>query len=187
VTVVTATDVYHAGHAVVAAGAWAKPLLRQAGVESGIYPVKGQLLALRPKWGRQLSRTIVTEDVYLVPKRDGTVVVGATEEHGAGFNRDLTGDALAALLSAALKTAPGLQEAVFERGWVGLRPGTLHGQPWIGPLPGKERLLLAVGHFRNGILLSPITAEMLTAAIDGLVWPELWRSFLPVAARVDEP
>ncbi|MBX6352764.1 MAG: glycine oxidase ThiO [Thermoflavifilum sp.] len=185
VQVQTVTDTFTADHAIIAVGAWAKILLRQAGVECGIYPVKGQLLAVRPPRGVGLTRTLVTEDVYLVPKRDGTIVVGATEEHGAGFNRDVTVDAVTALWSAALEAAPGLAGAILERTWVGLRPGTLHGTPWIGPVPGRPRLLLAAGHFRNGILLSPITAAMLAAAVAGETWPPLWRHFLPPAAVID--
>jgi glycine oxidase len=185
VRVATAEEDYHGQQVVIAAGAWAEPFLRQLGVPFPIRPVKGQLLAVRPRSGR-LTRTIFSEEVYLVPKRDGSVVVGATEEHGAGFDRELTARGMATLLDGLAKVAPGLADAAFERAWTGLRPGSPHGQPLIGRVPGSPQVILAVGHFRNGVLLSPVTARIVEAVAWRRPLPERWLPFAPEVAVTND-
>jgi glycine oxidase len=173
----TAEDEFSADTLVVAAGAWAGRFVSDLGIDFAIRPVKGQLLAVRPRAGHGITRTLHTDEVYLVPKRDGTVVVGATEEHGAGYNRDLTADAMLHLLQGLRRAAPGLADAVFDRAWIGLRPGSPKGEPLLGPVPEHPNVHLAVGHFRNGILLSPVTGAILAASVAGEAWPERWRPF----------
>ncbi|WAH36966.1 glycine oxidase ThiO [Alicyclobacillus dauci] len=176
-TVMTATNSYIGESVVVAAGAWAERLLQPFSTPCTIRPVKGQLLTIRPRHGQRLRRTVFNDHVYLVPKRDGTIVVGATEERDSGFNRDVTIDSLMSLLFAAQRIAPGLHDAVFEQSWTGLRPGSPNGQPWIGEIPEYPGLHVAVGHFRNGILLSPVTGNMVTQSVKGEPWPERWQPF----------
>ncbi|MCL6516098.1 glycine oxidase ThiO [Alicyclobacillus sp.] len=183
VDVRTVEETFSADHLVVAAGAWAGRFVADLGVNFFIRPVKGQLLAVRPRAGHGLTRTLHTHQVYLVPKRDGTIVVGATEEHGAGYNRDLTADAILRLLQGLRHAAPGLADAMFDRAWVGLRPGSPKGEPLLGPVPEHPNVHLAVGHFRNGILLSPVTGAILEASILGDPWPERWRPFTVAAWR----
>lgn len=175
----TLLDTYSASQVVIAAGAFAGPFLQELGVPFRVYPVKGQMLSMRPRGGAGLRHTIFSQHTYLVPKRDGTIIVGATEDHQAGFNRDLTVDALAYLGKAIETIAPGLKDAVFERSWTGLRPGSGSTLPLIGPVPGQEHIILAVGHFRNGILLAPITAEMVLRTLNHQPWKPSWQNFLP--------
>ncbi|CAM3913348.1 glycine oxidase ThiO [Alicyclobacillus pomorum] len=179
VVVHTPTDSFTADTAVVAAGAWADKILQGSGVQFGIAPVKGQLFSIRPTGNIRLTKTVFSDDIYLVPKRNGSIVVGATEEHGAGYNRTVTMEALHELFSRVQSIAPGLSDAQFERAWSGLRPGSATGFPAIGPIPGHPRIHVAVGHFRNGILLTPLTAKMVVHSIEGNPAPELWSAFRP--------
>ena len=105
-----------------------------------------------------------------MPKRDGSVVVGATEER-VGFDCRVTTDGVARLLSAAPRLVPALASAGFRRGWAGLRPGSPDGLPGIGRVPGVESLFVAVGHYRNGVLLSPITGRLVADLILGKELP----------------
>jgi glycine oxidase len=190
VVVSTATENYESASVVIANGAWASRFLQPLHVDFPIHPVKGQMIAVRPRGAVRLTHTVYTDEAYLVPKRDGTIVVGATEEHGAGFNRDVTMDAIARLSTAFRKIAPGLADAVFERAWIGLRPGSPQGHPLLGPHPEHPNVHFAVGHFRNGILLSPLTAEILTRSVLGEPWKEVWTAFrvenLPAVSTVEE-
>lgn len=176
----TRTETYTADQVVVAAGAWADELLRTNGIRFGIQPVKGQLFALRPRDGIHLTRTAVDGHLYIVPKQDGSLLVGATQEPDAGFDRDVTILGLNSLFEALKKTAPGLVDARFERAWVGLRPVSAAGRPAIGEIPNRPRLHVAVGHFRNGILLTPLTARMVTHYLVGGRPVSRWSTFLPV-------
>ncbi|HUF12331.1 MAG TPA: glycine oxidase ThiO [Longimicrobiales bacterium] len=149
---------------VVAAGAWSGEL---EGLPRAlpIRPVRGQMLALRPE--RPLfGRTIAGTRGYLVPRLDGRVIVGSTMEE-AGFESKTTPDALAALRAGAVRLIPALAEAARAGAWAGLRPATPDGLPVLGPDPSMPGLSYATGHFRNGILLAPITADALAADILG--------------------
>ncbi|QSO47809.1 glycine oxidase ThiO [Alicyclobacillus mengziensis] len=172
----TQSETFYAESVVIAAGAWARHLLPQA-LECDIQPVKGQLLAIRPQNGLSIRRTVFSNHTYLVPKRDGTIVVGATEDRTAGFDKDATIDAISDLVTAVQRIAPGLRNAVFERTWTGLRPGSSDDRPWIGEVADSPGLHVAIGHFRNGILLAPVTAQMIVASIAGEPWPHHWQTF----------
>ncbi|KPV40892.1 glycine oxidase ThiO [Alicyclobacillus ferrooxydans] len=172
-------ETYVAGAVVVAAGAWAQRLLPS--FPGQIQPVKGQLLAIRPRQAT-LKHTLFNDHAYLVPKRNGTIVVGATEDREAGYNRDVTTDAIQCLLSSVKRIAPGLCDATFERSWIGLRPGSSDPHPWIGQLAASPGLHVAAGHFRNGILLAPVTANMLVDSVEGRPWPSHWQAFHPARA-----
>ncbi|ACV59489.1 glycine oxidase ThiO [Alicyclobacillus acidocaldarius] len=176
-----AREVYAAERVVVAAGAWASPLLRALGIPLEVRPVKGQMLAVRPPRGAGLCRTVYDAGTYLVPKRDGTVVIGATEEPDAGYDKRNTVDGLAALLAKALDAVPGLRGGEWLRAWSGLRPRLTgdSSNPVIGPWPGAEGLILAVGHFRNGVLLAPITGRIVASAALGRAPEDLWLPFWP--------
>jgi len=158
-----------AGAVVDAAGAW-------AGFDSAlpfavpVEPVRGQIVELRSK-DAPLPEVVQSRQVYLVPRPDGTLLAGATVEH-AGFEKQVTAEAVAALTSAALRLVPSLKEASFSRAWAGLRPGTPDGLPLLGPceVPG---LFFAAGHFRNGILLAPVTALLLADLLTGARCPGL--------------
>jgi glycine oxidase len=108
--------------------------------------------------------------VYLVPRPGGSVLAGATVEH-VGFRKEVTAAGVARIASAAIALLPDLGEAQFVRAWAGFRPGTPDGWPILGPSP-LAGLFLATGHFRNGILLAPVTALRLADAITGAASPD---------------
>lgn len=149
---------------VVAAGAWSAALdgLPRA---LPIRPVRGQMLALRPS--RPLfGRTLAGAHGYMVPRLDGRVIIGSTMEE-VGFEASTTPEALAALRAGAVRLVPGLADSLRAGAWAGLRPATPDGKPILGPDPSMAGLFYATGHFRNGILLTPVTADAITASILG--------------------
>jgi glycine oxidase len=148
---------------VLAAGPWTGGLAAQLDLEVGVAPRRGQLVALRPP-ARVLQRILTWGGFYAVPKPDGTVVVGSTEED-AGFDAVPTVAGVEILLEVAQQLVPALGKATVERVWAALRPATEDGQPLIGPAGGYANLILATGHNRNGILLAPITAELVAGMI----------------------
>ena len=151
--------------AVVAAGPWSAALLAGAGVRVETPPIKGQIVLLkcdRPV----LTRIVERGKNYLVPRDDGRVLVGATEED-AGFDTRSTPSAVRDLLDEALILCPSLADAEVERSWAGLRPGSIDGRPYLGPAPGVEGLFVATGHRRAGLQLSPATAEAMADLVLG--------------------
>jgi glycine oxidase len=108
---------------------------------------------------------------YLVPRDDGRLLVGATSEY-AGFDERVTAQAVHQLLHAGLAAAPSLAAFSLTETWAGLRPGTSDGMPCLGPTP-VDGLFLATGHYRNGILLAPVTARLIADSIERRPVPEL--------------
>jgi glycine oxidase len=102
--------------------------------------------------------------MYLVPKRDGSIWVGATVEE-VGFQQQVTVEGVVGLLQKGMQIMPGLQQASFQRAWVGLRPGSPDDMPILGPTGKIGGLVLATGHFRSGILLAPITGKLIAEHI----------------------
>jgi glycine oxidase len=155
---------------VLAAGPWTRQLARKLGVDVPTRPVRGQMLALgrmvtpirRPVWGKR---------GYVLPRANGLVFAGATVEE-AGFRIRTTQRGLASVRRAAFELVPQLRHALEHFSWAGLRPGSPDGLPMMGRLPGWSNVWLAAGHFRNGILLAPITGELMADAIvDGRTEP----------------
>lgn len=143
----------------IAAGAWTDRLLEPLGVRLKIEPVRGQIALLNP--GRIVFRRILLwGSRYLVPRMDGRVLIGSTEEH-AGFEKNTTAEGIAGLLALGIKLVPALAQAALEKTWAGLRPGSPDGLPFLGAVPGTENLYVAAGHFRAGIQLSPGTGLLL--------------------------
>lgn len=162
---------------VVASGAWAHDLIGEWAPDITVRPVKGQLLSVRMNEQSHVQRTIVHDHVYLVPKRDGTLVIGATEDRHAGFDRTVTSGPIVELLERARQIVPAIGRSTFNRSWTGLRPGSVDDRPWIGELPSHRGFYMAVGHFRNGILLSPITGQMVVQALERSEWRPHWQAF----------
>jgi len=151
-----------AGTVVLAGGAFSDLLSGQLGVSLPLFPVKGQML-ITNMWPSPIRANVWdAANFYVVPKRDGRVIVGATEEPGV-YDRRVTLGGVAELSRAATSLVPALSEALFAGSWGGLRPATSTGRPVLGPVEGWEGLLLATGHFRNGVLLSVITGEIISA------------------------
>lgn len=142
-----------------------------------IAPVRGQILSLlpRPPGLRTMVRGART---YLVPKRDGSLVVGATEERSV-YERRVTAAGVSQLLGDALRLVPDLDDASFVSAWSGIRPATPDQLPLVGPWPGVDGLLLAAGHYRNGVLLAPLTADLIAGLVCGKGVPEEAMALLP--------
>jgi glycine oxidase len=149
---------------VVCAGAWSGTIegLPQA---LPVFPVRGQMIALECV-PRVLNRIVMTRDCYIVPRSFGRVLVGSTVEH-VGFDARTTAEGVAHLLSAAERVVPKLVDAPVVETWAGLRPGTPDDLPILGADPRAAGVFYATGHFRNGILLAPITADLMTAVVCG--------------------
>ncbi|NKF23172.1 NAD(P)/FAD-dependent oxidoreductase [Solimonas marina] len=144
--------------AVLAAGAWSAPL----GAD-GVGPAKGQMLLLGP--GEPvLTRLLIGEDVYLIPRRDGQILVGSTLED-AGFDTTPTAAARQSLLARAAQLWPAVHARRVVAHWAGLRPRPAGEGPLLGPHPRLSGLLLATGHFRIGLTLAPGTAARVAHAL----------------------
>ena len=150
---------------VLAAGAWSGGLAAGLGLALDVRPVRGQILLLRGEPGL-LRATVNDGDCYLVPRRDGRVLVGSTMED-AGFEAVTTREALDTLRRLAARLMPATTDMAVENDWAGLRPGTSDRMPYLGPVPELPGLVLATGHYRNGILLAPITARLVAEVVDG--------------------
>jgi glycine oxidase len=148
-----------AGVTVLAAGAWSGALAATLGISVPVRPAKGQMLQVG-LLARGLGRILASSSVYLVPRPGGRVLVGATVED-AGFDTRVTLEAVAGLSRDAIRLCPALGDGTVERTWAGLRPRCPDDLPVLGPVPGLDGLVLASGHFRNGILLAPITARLI--------------------------
>lgn len=169
-----------AARTVVCAGAWTR-LLLSAGLPSSLVapvrPVKGQILRLEMSDLLTLDHVVRTRRVYLAPKSDGRLVVGATSEE-CGFDRRLTAGAVMELLRDAWETAPGIYDLPLQETWTGLRPAARDNAPVLGAT-SMDGLFLATGHYRNGVLLTPITARTMRALLVEGTAPELIRPFTP--------
>ena len=151
---------YAAPVVVNCAGAWAGCIGQH---RFPVRPVKGQMLAV--VGGPSLKHVVRAERVYLVPRSDGRLVIGSTLEE-AGYNKQAEVSAIQRLLHAALEVVPGLAETKIHEDWAGLRPGTPDDLPILGESE-LEGYFVATGHFRDGILLAPITAQVMTDVIMG--------------------
>lgn len=148
-----------AGRVVLAAGCFSSEIARGTGARLAlIRPVRGQMLALG-RDGFRLSSVLRSERGYLVPRRDGRIVVGSTNEE-VGFDKRVTAAGMRKLLDAAIELCPAIAAGEILETWSGLRPGTPDDLPILGP-SHIEGLLIATGHYRNGILLAPVTAKLL--------------------------
>lgn len=169
-----------AGQVVIAAGVWSESIEGiPAEARVPIRPVKGQILRLHdPAGPGLLTRVVRMQGSYIVPRGDGRYVLGATSEE-RGFDTTVTAGAVFELLRDAIELVPGVSELVIDELAAGLRPGTRDNAPAIGPgsLPG---LHWATGHYRHGILLTPITAEIMAAALTGEEPSELAAEFSPL-------
>jgi glycine oxidase len=158
-------DALPAERVVVAAGAWSGGLGGAATVP--VRPVKGQSLRLRDPSGPGLcDRVLRFEGGYLVPRGDGRYYLGATVEE-RGFDEAVTALGVYELLREASEVLPGVLELELEEALTGFRPGTPDNAPVIGADPRDARIVWATGHYRNGILLCPVTADWVAGALAG--------------------
>ena len=162
---------------VVAAGAWSSLIDSPSLPRIQIEPVRGQMLcfAAHP----QIARHVVySSRGYLVPRRDGRVLAGSTAEH-VGFDKSVTGEGVEAIKSMALEIVPGIAALPLIDSWAGFRPRAKDGLPVMGSCEEIEGLFYATGHYRNGILLAPITGEVVADAIVEGIVPDALKAFSP--------
>jgi glycine oxidase len=154
-----------AGDVVVTAGAWAAQILEPFDASIPIYPVRGQIAAYQTS-GHVVHQIVEVGKRYLVPRDDGLVLVGSTEEE-VGFDHSTTDEGLAELHRFAVDLFPELDACPLAASWAGLRPACGLGFPWIGRVADVSNLWAAAGHFRQGIQLSPGTARLLADWLTG--------------------
>ncbi len=150
-----------ADHVVLAAGPWTRMLGEKLGVGVPTLPMRGQMIAYRSSLVRNMVWGV---DGYLVPKAGGFLFAGATVED-VGFRLRTTERGLSSMRRMARSLVPALRYAEVSSAWAGLRPGSADGMPILGPVPGWEGMTVATGHFRNGILLSPVTGRLIARSI----------------------
>ena len=145
---------------VVASGAWSRQLLATVDLNPpAVEPVMGQMLLFKASPGL-LKRIVLSEQRYIIPRRDGRVLVGSTLEH-VGFNKEITETARDDLYATALKLVPALRDWPIEHQWAGLRPGSPQSIPYIYEHPEISDLYVNCGHYRNGVALGPASAHLL--------------------------
>ena len=165
----TNIDEIRADAIIIAAGSWSSEFVK---VPPFVKPIRGQLLALAMNT-RPAARVVWGTDCYIVPWSDGTVLVGATVED-VGFDERPTTAGMRGLMNAAVDLLPGLEHAQFREARVGLRPKTVDELPAIGRSSTMPRVFYATGHYRNGVLLAPLTATLIAdLVLDGRERPEL--------------
>ncbi len=153
---------------VVAAGAWTAQVVGAALPPDAVTPVRGQMVLLKVEGDVVAPRTVVFgSGGYAVPRAHGRVLLGSSMER-VGFDKRVTAGGVASILGNALSIMPGLAHATFESTWAGFRPAPRDGLPLIGATP-VDGLFVASGHHRNGILLAPVTADLLADAVLGRV------------------
>jgi len=148
-----------------------------------VTPAKGQIVALRAD-DVEIQRVLWSDKIYLVPRNDGRILAGATVEH-VGFDKRTTAGGIQKILSSAIELAPGLANARIEETWAGLRPDSPDHLPILGPTD-VDGLLMATGHFRSGILLTPITARLIREWITEQRVSEDWSRFSPLRFQSGE-
>ncbi|MEG3639934.1 glycine oxidase ThiO [Magnetococcus sp. PR-3] len=164
VGVCAADEVIHGDHVIIAGGAWSSLIKGLPPLRTHVKPMSGQILQveMRPPSFRHV---VYGYKGYIVPRADGRVVMGSTLED-RGFDKAVTTEGLQRITNMALEMVPGLSQARMTDAWAGLRPATGDGQPLLGQGPWQG-LYFATGHYRNGILMTPITAEVTTQLIMG--------------------
>jgi len=144
---------------VVAGGSWSRSLVDQLGTDLRVEPVRGQMLLFHSSSGL-VRHIVMVAGHYIIPRRDGHVLVGSTLER-VGFDKRTTAEARQELLAAAGEIIPMLLNVPIVNHWAGLRPGTEHGIPYISEHPRVKGLFVSAGHFRNGVVMGPASARLL--------------------------
>lgn len=172
--VVTNIGEFSSENVIVASGAWSAFLLEKSGINLDTYPVKGECFSVltdRPL----LEKTIFSHGCYLVPKVGGRIIVGATVKANT-FDHKVSLEGISTLIEKATQLLPAIKGTEWEKTWAGIRPQTGDGLPYFGEHPACKGLFIATGHFRNGILLSPITGVLIADMVERKTNPE-WSAF----------
>ncbi|MFD6208658.1 glycine oxidase ThiO [Peribacillus sp. NPDC060253] len=172
--VVTNIGEFSSENVIVASGAWSAFLLEKSGINLDTYPVKGECFSVltdRPL----LEKTIFSHGCYLVPKVGGRIIVGATVKANT-FDQKVSMEGISTLIEKATRLLPAIKGTEWEKTWAGIRPQTGDGLPYFGEHPAYKGLFIATGHYRNGILLSPITGVLIADLVERKTNPE-WSAF----------
>ena len=153
---------YRGDTIVIAAGCWSGALIKELGLHLPIQPSRGQIV-LADAMPLMLRHTIDGLGVYLVPRLDGKILIGATVEF-VGYNKRTTLEGIQQMIEAGTTLIPELAGMSFAQAWAGLRPHIKNG-PCLGKVPGLDNVIIASGHFKNGILLAPITGVLISELI----------------------
>ena len=163
ISVQAGNDIYRADDFILTAGAWSSGFLEKENEQIKIKPVLGQMLCLR--FQQQLLPTMILDGGhYLIPRKDGHVLIGSTTED-VGFQKITTKIAREELMEWACKLWPEIENAEFVQHWSGLRPATVDGKPYLGRLGDYENIFINAGHFRKGILQAPVCATQIAEMI----------------------
>ena len=161
----------------LAAGAWSGALASELGGRLPVGPVRGQMLAVS-NVPVLISHAMHGDEVYLVPRPSGELLIGATIER-VGFERAVTPEGLGSLIAQAVALVPEIGRRAITRSWYGFRPAAPDSLPVLGPWPDVASLFVATGHYRNGILLAPVTAAVMANCIVDGKTPDSITPFLP--------
>lgn len=169
---------FNADSYVVTAGAWSKTLLGEHALKIDIKPVRGQMLLFKFD-APPVPYIVLKKDIYLIPRRDGHLLVGSTRED-VGFDKSTTADVREMLLQRGAELLPALRDMPVIQHWAGLRPASPGNIPTIGRHPDLQNLYINSGHFRYGVTMSPACVEVLLNTMNGTpqpfdVSPYLWR------------
>lgn len=166
---------FYGENIVVANGAWSARLLKEANINLPTYPVKGECMSViteRPL----IKSTIFSQRCYVVPKSGNRLIIGATSIPNS-FSEHVSVEGISSLMQAAVEILPDIQRAQFERAWAGIRPQTIDELPFLGVHPTIENVFICTGHYRNGILLSPISGKLIVDMMDGRTLPSYLQAF----------
>ncbi|AZU62753.1 glycine oxidase ThiO [Neobacillus mesonae] len=155
----TQTGNFEVQHVIIASGVWSHSFFQSLGLENRIVPVKGECLSVWRE-GIRLQHTLFHEHCYIVPRNDGTLVIGATMVEN-DWSETPTIGGIGQMIAKAKTMLPAIKGMKAASFWAGLRPQTFDGKPYIGFHPEDDGILFATGHFRNGILLAPATGQMI--------------------------
>ena len=161
---------------IIAAGCFSAKI-EGAAPYAPVSPAKGQMAVLRCE-AVNIQHVLWSENIYLVPRNDGRILAGSTVER-IGFDHDVTAGGMKKIMNGAIELVPGLAKARIEETWAGLRPDSPDHLPILGPTD-VEGLLLATGHFRSGILLAPLTAQLMREWITTQKMSADWERFSPM-------
>ncbi|MFC2948364.1 glycine oxidase ThiO [Virgibacillus sediminis] len=161
----TGAGTFHADSVIVAGGAWSRQLIEKIGLSLDAHPVKGECFSVRHH-SQLVTSSIFSSSGYIVPKAGGRLIIGATEQPGT-FDESVQLESLHQMMDSAMEIIPRLKEAKWEKCWAGIRPQTGDGLPYLGEHPSISGLFLATGHYRNGMLLAPITGLWMADLVEG--------------------
>lgn len=162
--VVTNRGQYYADKVVLCGGAWTGQLLAELELQLDVEPVRGQMLMYKARPG-VVQHLLLTDNVYLIPRRDGRVLTGSTLEY-VGYDKMPTEQAADMLHKNALQLVPALEKFPIEMQWTGLRPGSKNkGIPYVSEVSSMSGLYVNAGHFRNGVVLAPASAKLIADII----------------------